>query len=41
MRNTDYNTDVLNTVISSEASLLTLEEIISDLGLEITAVTRP
>lgn len=40
MKNTDYSID-LSTAISSESFLLTLEEMISDLGLEITGVTRP
>lgn len=35
MKNTEYNIDELNTIISSESSLDTLFDLISDMGLEI------
>ena len=35
MKNTEYNLDTLSTIISSEASLQALVDMISDMGLEI------
>ena len=35
MKNTDYNLGFLSSVISSDSSLKILNDIISDLGLEI------
>ena len=41
MRNTDYNIDVVGGILSSEASFDALMGMISDLGLEVTAVKKP
>lgn len=38
MKNTEYNLDILSTVISSESSLLALVDMVRDLGLEIKDV---
>ena len=40
MKNTEYNLDTLENVISSE-SFRALLDMIGDLGLEVTGVTRP
>ena len=38
MKNTEYNLDVLSSVVSSQTSFNTLLDMISDMGLEITDV---
>ena len=38
MKNTDFNSSVLGSIISSEDSLKELLDMISDMGLEITGV---
>ena len=40
MRNTDYNMETLGCFISSDASLQTLKDIISDLDLQFEEVTE-
>ena len=38
MKNTEYNSDILGSIISSEDSLTALLEMIEDMDLEITGV---
>jgi hypothetical protein len=40
MRNTDYNIDALGSLISSDASLQALKDLMDDLGLEVEGVTE-
>ena len=40
MRNTDYNIDALGSIISSDASLQALKDLMDDLGLEVEGVTE-
>lgn len=40
MRNTDYNMETLSCFLSSDASLQTLKDIISDLDLQFEEVTE-
>jgi len=40
MKNTDYNYNVLGSIISSEDSLAALLEMIEDMDLEITGVRQ-
>jgi hypothetical protein len=39
MRNTDYNTSALGSLLSSDASFQALRDLIDDLGLEVENVT--
>ena len=38
MRNTDYNTSALSSLLSSDASFQALRDLIDDLGLEVENV---
>lgn len=40
MKNTEFTLENLGNIISSESSLLTLERIISDMGLEVREVVK-
>lgn len=40
MKNTDFNLDTLASMISSEASLSTLLEMMGDMGLELDSASR-
>lgn len=40
MKNTEYNCDILGSIISSEDSLAALLEIIDDMDFEITGVRQ-
>ena len=40
MRNTDYNMDALSCFLSSDSSLQTLKDIISDLDLQFESVAE-
>lgn len=40
MKNTEFNLDTLSAIISSEDSLLTLEAMIADMGLEVREVVK-
>lgn len=40
MKNTEYDYDILGSIVSSEDSLAALLEIIDDMDLEITGVRR-